>query len=210
MDLQDFSTLFDNRKHLVSQLERKIPRVPEKHFIYAASSQFSSWRVLIINLATFVIYFPHDNAQWQNASQHIVLTQESSLDDFCHVIFDVNIDVMDVRGRPSGICCFVASIMVICNILLKGSFLRTFGNASSQFSSWRVLIINLATFVIYFPHDNQLCIKSKKFTGIFNNKLNKKMVSVVKQGWEILKVHFMRVITCMNITVVVRTRTDIF
>ena len=27
-------------------------------------------------------------------------TQESSLDVFCHVIFDVNIDVMDVRGRP--------------------------------------------------------------------------------------------------------------
>ena len=26
--------------------------------------------------------------------------QESSLDVFCHVIFDVNIDVMDVRGRP--------------------------------------------------------------------------------------------------------------
>ena len=28
------------------------------------------------------------------------VTQESSLDVFCHVIFDVNIDVMDVRGRP--------------------------------------------------------------------------------------------------------------
>jgi hypothetical protein len=28
------------------------------------------------------------------------VTQESSLDIFCHVIFDVNIDVMDVRGRP--------------------------------------------------------------------------------------------------------------
>jgi hypothetical protein len=27
------------------------------------------------------------------------VTQESSLDVFCHVIFDVNIDVMDVRGR---------------------------------------------------------------------------------------------------------------
>ena len=27
-------------------------------------------------------------------------TQESSLDVFCHVIFDVNIDVMDVRGWP--------------------------------------------------------------------------------------------------------------
>ena len=26
------------------------------------------------------------------------VTQESSLDVFCHVIFDVNIDVMDVRG----------------------------------------------------------------------------------------------------------------
>jgi hypothetical protein len=28
------------------------------------------------------------------------VTQESSLDVFCHVIFDVNIDVMDVRRRP--------------------------------------------------------------------------------------------------------------
>ena len=28
------------------------------------------------------------------------VTQESSLDVFCHVIFDVNIDVMDVKGRP--------------------------------------------------------------------------------------------------------------
>jgi hypothetical protein len=28
------------------------------------------------------------------------VTQESSLDVLCHVIFDVNIDVMDVRGRP--------------------------------------------------------------------------------------------------------------
>ena len=28
------------------------------------------------------------------------VTQESSLDVFCHVIFDVNIDVLDVRGRP--------------------------------------------------------------------------------------------------------------
>jgi hypothetical protein len=28
------------------------------------------------------------------------LTQKSSLDVFCHVIFDVNIDVMDVRERP--------------------------------------------------------------------------------------------------------------
>jgi hypothetical protein len=28
------------------------------------------------------------------------VTQESSLDVFCHVIFGVNIDVMDVRGRP--------------------------------------------------------------------------------------------------------------
>jgi hypothetical protein len=28
------------------------------------------------------------------------ISQESSLDVFCHVIFDVNIDVMDVRGRP--------------------------------------------------------------------------------------------------------------
>ena len=27
-------------------------------------------------------------------------TQESSLDVFCHVIFGVKIDVMDVRGRP--------------------------------------------------------------------------------------------------------------
>lgn len=28
------------------------------------------------------------------------VTQESSLDVFCHVIFDVNIDAMDVWGRP--------------------------------------------------------------------------------------------------------------
>ena len=34
------------------------------------------------------------------------------------------------QRTASGICCFVASIMVICNILLKGSFLRTFGNVN--------------------------------------------------------------------------------
>ena len=28
------------------------------------------------------------------------VTPESSLDVFCHVTFDVNIDVMDVSGRP--------------------------------------------------------------------------------------------------------------
>ena len=28
------------------------------------------------------------------------MTQQSSLDVFCHVMLDVNIDVMDVRGRP--------------------------------------------------------------------------------------------------------------
>jgi hypothetical protein len=59
--------------HAWSQLERKIPRVPENHFIYAASSQFSSWRVVIItdtivspviNLATFWIYVTHDNKLW--------------------------------------------------------------------------------------------------------------------------------------------------
>jgi hypothetical protein len=31
-------------------------------------------------------------------------------------------------------------------------------------------MINLATFWIYVTHDSQLCIKSKKFTGIFNKK----------------------------------------
>jgi hypothetical protein len=35
-------------------------------------------------------------------------------------------------------------------------------------------VINLATFWIYVTHDNKLCIKSKKFTSIFNNKLNKR------------------------------------
>jgi hypothetical protein len=74
----------------VSQLKRKIPRVPEKHFIYAALSQFSPWRVLIIT---------------------------------------------DTIASP---------------------------------------VINLATFWIYVTHDNKLCIKSKKFTSIFNNKLNKR------------------------------------
>ena len=34
------------------------------------------------------------------------MTQESSLDVFCHVIFDVNIDVMDVRGRPQEFVAF--------------------------------------------------------------------------------------------------------
>jgi hypothetical protein len=34
------------------------------------------------------------------------------------------------QRTASGICCFVASIMVICNILLKGSFLRKFGNVN--------------------------------------------------------------------------------
>ena len=34
------------------------------------------------------------------------VTQESSLDVFCHVIFDVNIDVMDVRGRPQEFVAF--------------------------------------------------------------------------------------------------------
>jgi hypothetical protein len=33
------------------------------------------------------------------------VTQESSLDVFCHVIFDVNIDVMDVRGRTKDVFC---------------------------------------------------------------------------------------------------------
>jgi hypothetical protein len=37
----------------------------------------------------------------------------------------------DGRQRTaSGICCFIASIMIICNILLKGSFLQTFGNVN--------------------------------------------------------------------------------
>jgi hypothetical protein len=54
-------------------------------------------------------------------------------------------------------------------------------------------MINLTTLWIYVTHDSQLCIKSKKFTGIFNNKLNKRcFLAVVKQGREILKVHFMR------------------
>jgi hypothetical protein len=35
-------------------------------------------------------------------------------------------------------------------------------------------VINLATFWIYVTHDNKLCIKNKKFTSIFNNKLNKR------------------------------------
>jgi hypothetical protein len=34
------------------------------------------------------------------------VTQESSLDVFCYVIFDVNIDVMDVRGRPQEFVAF--------------------------------------------------------------------------------------------------------
>ena len=33
-------------------------------------------------------------------------TQESSLDVFCHVIFDVNIDVMEVTGRPQEFVAF--------------------------------------------------------------------------------------------------------
>jgi len=87
---------------MLSQLERKIPRVPENHFIYAASSQFSSWRVLIIT---------------------------------------------DTIVSP---------------------------------------VINLATFWIYVTHDNKLCIKSKKFTSIFNNKLNKRCFLVsnrVEKSW---------------------------
>ena len=86
----------------VSQLERKIQRVPEKPFIYAASSQFPSWRVLII---TDTILSP---------------------------------------------------------------------------------MINLATFWIYITHDSQLFIKSKKFTGIFNNKLNKRcflLSNRVEKSW---------------------------
>jgi hypothetical protein len=35
-------------------------------------------------------------------------------------------------------------------------------------------VINHATFWIYVTHDNKLCNKSKKFTSIFNNKLNKR------------------------------------
>ena len=86
----------------VSQLKRKILRVPEKDFIYAASLQFSSWRVLIIT---------------------------------------------DTIVSP---------------------------------------VINLATFWIYVTHDNKLCIKSKKFTSIFNNKLNKRyflLSNRVEKSW---------------------------
>ena len=86
----------------VSQLKRKIPRVREKHFIYAASSQFSSWGVLIIT---------------------------------------------DTIVSP---------------------------------------VINLAPFWIYVTHDNKLCIKSKKFTSIFNNKLNKRcflLSNRVEKSW---------------------------
>jgi hypothetical protein len=74
----------------------------------------------LINLATFWIYVTHDNKlrikskKFCNGEVVYLLstdlllfctagkpvTQESSLDVFCHVIFDVNIDVMDVGGRP--------------------------------------------------------------------------------------------------------------
>jgi hypothetical protein len=143
---QDFSTLLTTENIFcliyynysnVSQLKRKIPRVPEKHFIYAASSQFSPWRVLIItdtiaspviNLATFWIYVTHDRCM---TSTGIVKWRKTN--DY------------DYEKR-------------------WGS--RETGGGGN--------IHLLATFWIYVTHDNKLCIKSKKFTSIFNNKLNKR------------------------------------
>jgi hypothetical protein len=60
---------------------------------------------------------------------------------------------------------------------------------------FRFQLTNITVVLIYVTHDYKLCIKSKKFTSIFNNKLNKRCFLVSN------KVHFMRVITCMKVRI---------
>ena len=54
----------------------------------------------MMNKILELVVFSQDLLVTQYETAGKPATQESSLDVFCHVIFDVNIDVMDVRGRP--------------------------------------------------------------------------------------------------------------
>jgi hypothetical protein len=62
---------------------------------------FRPWKIYVRVLKTTVML-----VNWKGKSREYPkstwkpVTQESSLDVFSHEIFDVNIDVMDVRGRP--------------------------------------------------------------------------------------------------------------
>ena len=74
------------------------------HFITCIKiKMYLSTSILFVKYSFFSSFklnnsFANDSPTFYTAGKPV--TQESSLDVFCHVIFDVNIDVMDVRGRP--------------------------------------------------------------------------------------------------------------
>jgi hypothetical protein len=142
-DTGEFTWCFlsrDFRRKYWRDGQRKIPRVPEKPFIYAASSQFSPWQVLIItdtilspmiNLATFWIYVTHDSQlcikskkftgifnNKLNKRYFLLSNRVSDTGEFtwCFLSRDFRRKYWrDGRQRTaSGICCFIASIMIIC------------------------------------------------------------------------------------------------